>query len=481
MNRFVEFVLLLAILPATSWAQISFTSTAYPSSSAGTNSIVSGDFNKDGILDLVSVGNSLSFYKGLGSGKYAAPVDTPLSQSFAYNQVVVADFNRDGKLDVAVTGFASSTPTGVITILLGYGNGTFKHLRDIPTIGGAASIVLADFNGDHIPDMAVSIDLETGAGVSQLFLGQGNGKFTESSKLPFGGKQIVAGDFNADGHQDIAVINFPPDDELVMFLGNGDGTFQSPMDAGFGHPEFLAVGDFYTNRIQSLAVMSTLPTGISDRVFTNWVFTARYLNGTLDQKDPQLVGYSQSAALPMAAGELNGGDLKDDIVLTGLQTSTGVQNLYLLSNGDGTFQSPVTVPSHGIEGLPIVRDLNRDSRRDIIAPWATEDSSGAHVLLNKNATTNCGPPKADSLSVHVCAPYDHQTVDTTFTFIAAGNAFEGIAKRMELWIDGKKFGQRLLDQFKKTLTLPSGKHVASFVVVDSFDHHVAKSVTFYVQ
>jgi hypothetical protein len=52
---------------------------------------------------------------------------------------------------------------------------------------------------------------------------------------------------------------------------------------------------------------------------------------------------------------------------------------------------------------------------------------------------------------------------------------------MELWIDGKKFGQRLLDQFKKTLTLPAGKHVASFVVVDSFDHHTAKSVTFYVQ
>jgi hypothetical protein len=49
-------------------------------------------------------------------------------------------------------------------------------------------------------------------------------------------------------------------------------------------------------------------------------------------------------------------------------------------------------------------------------------------------------------------PYNRQTVGTSFTFKAAGNAFDGIAKRMELWIDGKKFGQRLEDQFKKTVT-----------------------------
>ncbi|MGA9814799.1 MAG: VCBS repeat-containing protein [Terriglobales bacterium] len=468
-----EFVFLLAtLLPAISSAQVSFTATAYPSN-AGASSIVSGDFNNDGIIDLVSGGASLSFYKGLGSGKYAAPV----TQSYSVDQLAAADFNRDGRLDLV--------GVGPLTILLGNGNGTFKQGSVISTIGNPTYVTLADFNGDHIPDMAVSIDLETGAGATQLFLGRGDGKFTESSQLPFGGKQIVAGDFNADGHQDIAVLNVPPDDELVMFLGNGDGTFQAPLEGGFGHPEFLAVGDFYNNRVQSLVVMSTLPTDISDfdfRVFRNFVFTARYLDGALDQSDPQMVSLSQSAALAMVAGELNGGDLKDDIVLTGIRTISNVfQNIYLLGNGDGTFQSPVVLPTHGFEGLPFVRDLNRDSRRDIVASWAKGDSSGPYVLLNTNSTTNCNPPKANALGVHICAPYNGQTLGTSFTFKAAGNAFDGIAKRMELWIDGKKFGQRLEDQFKKTITLPAGKHVASFVVVDSFDHHSGKSVTFYVQ
>ncbi len=49
-----------------------------------------------------------------------------------------------------------------------------------------------------------------------------------------------------------------------------------------------------------------------------------------------------------------------------------------------------------------------------------------------------------------------ETVGTTFTFKGAGNAFNGIAKRMELWIDGTKVGQNLEDQLKRLVTLTAG-------------------------
>jgi hypothetical protein len=49
---------------------------------------------------------------------------------------------------------------------------------------------------------------------------------------------------------------------------------------------------------------------------------------------------------------------------------------------------------------------------------------------------------------------------------------------MELWLDGKKVAQNLEDQFKATVNLTRGNHVASFVVVDSFDNHVSSSVSF---
>ncbi len=73
-----------------------------------------------------------------------------------------------------------------------------------------------------------------------------------------------------------------------------------------------------------------------------------------------------------------------------------------------------------------------------------------------------------------------ETVGTTFTFKGAGNAFNGIAKRMELWIDGTKVGQNLEDQLNVKTTLTAGTHTAAFVVVDSFDSYTSKSVTFTV-
>jgi hypothetical protein len=69
-------------------------------------------------------------------------------------------------------------------------------------------------------------------------------------------------------------------------------------------------------------------------------------------------------------------------------------------------------------------------------------------------------------------------LDRSFTFRGSGNVLNGIAKRMELWIDGKKVAQNLEDQLKATVQLERGTHVASFVVVDSFDSHVASSVRF---
>lgn len=133
----------------------------------------------------------------------------------------------------------------------------------------------------------------------------------------------------------------------------------------------------------------------------------------------------------------------------------------------------------GINDLfPLIRDLNLDSRHDVALDWNSEDISGAEVLLNTSAATNCDPPPANKLAVHICAPTSGQTVAKSFTFVGAGNAFNGIAKRMELWIDGKKEGQALEDQLRLTRTLTPGTHTASFVVVDSFDNYTSQSVTF---
>lgn len=465
------------------------------------NAIVTGDFNHDGILDVVTFngtpsGLNVSFFKGLGGGKFSTtPVDSPVSatQGMAGGPAFAADFNSDGKLDLALAaGQGLSSSTGVVTILLGNGDGTFTQGESITVntssgAGNASAIALADFNGDHIPDVAVSDGYNK---YTWIYLGKGDGTFTLASTQKFGGNSVVAGDFNADGKQDVAFASGigSGGDTVGVFLGNGNGTLNSPVLAtitgGSGAESGtsgLAIGDFYNDRIQSLAVLYAI--GQPDGNGITYLVTLKYSNGQL------VMGPLNQVTQPVAegpayvfGGDLNG-DFVDDVFITGGGYLENPLTQYMLGNGNGTFQSPQNT-AYDTQATtfvyPIIRDLNLDSRHDVSIAWSNleDDNGGGDVLINKNATPNCAPPPANVLGVHICAPTSGASIDKLYTFKGAGNAFNGIAKRMELWIDGAKVGQNLEDQLNVTTTLEAGTHTASFVVVDSFDSHTSSSVTF---
>jgi hypothetical protein len=359
-------------------------------------------------------------------------------------------------------------------IMLGNGNGTFTQGETISGTAAGSYVALADFNGDHLPDLAVSIFGTPGS--TEVFLGQGDGTFRHTVTLADGSYQIVAGDFNADGHQDVAVV---APSGVALYLGNGNGTFQSPLLASLSNVASIAVGDFYNNRIQSLAVLVTAFIGQGN--FSNTLYSLRYHNGQWVAENRNVIGavtgdpYEQ-----IIGGDLNG-DFKDDIFLVGGNFQGSAVSAYMLGNGHGTFQALNSAPGWmDLQNFPFIRDLKFDSRHDVGIAWTSifGSTGGAEVLLNTNALTNCTPPEANALSAHICAPASGQTVGQTFTFKGAGNAWNGFAKRMELWIDGKKVGQNLEDQLKVTATLTKGSHTAAFVVVDSFDNHTAQSVSF---
>jgi len=459
------------VLCGLSTAQINFTQSAINSGDTATNAIANGDFNNDGILDLVTVNTgTLSFYKGLGGGKFANPANQTLP---AYRgQIVVADFNRDGKLDLAIATSCCSVPGGV-NIYLGNGDGTFTQGISISGNGSnAVSLALADFNGDHLPDLAVSFFSAT----TEILVGNGDGTFRKTAALSEGGYQVVAGDFNADGRQDVAMIS---GNNVAVFLGNGNGTFKGPLLASLSNVSFLAVGDFFNDRIQSLAALVTIYDGSGD--YESDLYTLRYSGGMLLVGNKYVISaQTGDPYLELVGGDVNG-DFKDDLFLIGGNFQGSAVSAYMLGNGNGTFQAPVpTLHWADLQYFPFIRDLNLDSRHDVGIAWTSifENIGGEETLLNTNAKPNCAPPKANALSVHVCAPANGQVVGKTFTFKAAGNAWNGVAKRMELWIDGKKIGQNLEDQLNVTATLSRGAHTASFVTVDSFDEHVSGSVSF---
>src|SRR5258708_4884435 len=80
---------------------------------------------------------------------------------------------------------------------------------------------------------------------------------------------VAVGDFNGDGLLDLAVANQGSTDiqgsEIVLvFLGNGDGTFQDPLTlTAQSHPSSVAVGDFNGDGVQDLAVTNALSATVS--------------------------------------------------------------------------------------------------------------------------------------------------------------------------------------------------------------------------
>jgi hypothetical protein len=236
--------------------------TAAPGSpfAAGTNplSVVVGDFNGDGIQDLAAAnlnGGNVTVLLGNGSGGFTAAPGSPFAAPGQPTSVAVGDFNGDGIQDLAVASQFSDN----VTVLLGNGSGGFTPALGSPFAVGTnpASAVVGDFNGDGVQDLAIA---NFGGGSVTVLLGNGTGGFTPAPGSPFAiganPNSVVVGDFNGDGIQDLATANEVGGNNITVLLGNGSGGFTvatgSPFAVG-AFPASVAVGDFNGDGIQDLA------------------------------------------------------------------------------------------------------------------------------------------------------------------------------------------------------------------------------------
>src|SRR5262249_34029984 len=136
-------------------------------------------------------------------------------------------------------------------------------------LGGAPStmsLVAGDFQSDGHTDLAVaSIDFSNGHSLTVL-QGDGTGNFPTSVVTPIGvcPAAVVAADFNGDGHLDLATADVFVNgiDDNSVFLGNNDGTFADPTSYGFGGPgasTAIVTGDFAHTGRDDLAIAQTSP------------------------------------------------------------------------------------------------------------------------------------------------------------------------------------------------------------------------------
>ena len=223
-------------------------------------SVAAVDINGDGVPDLTVAGEGpVAVFPGKGDGTFGAPSLTPVVENAG---IVFGDFNGDGKVDIAAAGEAS---TGV-SILLGKGDGTFSPALSAPLPAPAAGfpgqIAVGDFNGDGRLDLAVALSSNRIGGAQQvaILLGKGDGSFAAPILSTTGMEGLVVADLNGDKIPDLVGFVSPalgppnPSGALSVRLGNGDGTFQ-PDQVVMGVAEFFVVADLNHDGLPDIAAL----------------------------------------------------------------------------------------------------------------------------------------------------------------------------------------------------------------------------------
>jgi flagellin len=354
---------------------------------------VLGDLNGDGILDMVTAGetDSADGYAtvrlGTGGGSFGAATSYTTESQASY-AIQLEDLNNDGILDLVTAGTTDSF-VGSATIRLGRGDGTFGASTSYTTESTSSyGLTLGDINGDGYIDMITGGQTSAVTGAATVRLGNGNGTFGASTSYATQAVRtfsVALGDLNGDGFADMVTTGLNTgliDGRTMIRLGNGNGTFQAGTSyiSEDGGSYSVTLGDLNNDGILDLVTgginssnqgISTIRLGVGDGTFG--ASTSISTNGFRTNS--------------VTLSDING-DGNVDLISAGISGSSTGELQIRLGNGNGTFASASTYNAESYYSSGVTTgDINADGAIDIVTAGASPTDGYATTFL---ATTRNG-------------------------------------------------------------------------------------------
>src|SRR5271157_1538337 len=327
------------------------------------------DFNKDGVPDLLTeCTDGWAIQLGNGDGTFQPPAYIA-HQSCSQGSIVIGDFNNDGNLDFAATYGSCANAPGTLTIFLGNGAGGFTTGASYPLLSEVSfqttsgGLVATDLRGNGHLDLIAMDPNQQGVVV---FLGNGDGTFVSPTAVvgvPWAGSAaMTAGDLNHDGKPDLVVASNANRGGIYVLIGNGDGTFKSPV--------FYLEGD--NTPAMAVAIGQLIKGDNGDVVMGAGGGAYVYINnGDGTFKAPVLYGPSWIDSIVIT--DING-DKKNDLVVSSYSSSAVWT---MLGNGKGGLTAGQSFATDGYPNNVVVADFNGDKKLD----FATSNSHGQWVTV----------------------------------------------------------------------------------------------------